>query len=69
VKDRETSKSITTLLRQFDKRIKGVWGMPWILKAKKDVLSCDKLRGDAQDCKSVDFRMGQPNSLKNYYHA
>ena len=50
MKDRETSKSITTLLRQFDKRIKGVWGMPWILKAMKDVLSCDKLRGDAQNC-------------------
>ena len=24
---------------------KGVWRMPWLSKAKKDVISCDKLRG------------------------
>ena len=24
---------------------KGVWRMPWLLEAKKDVISCDKLRG------------------------
>ena len=28
--------------------VKGVWGMPRLLEAKKDVLSCDKLRGTAQ---------------------
>ncbi len=27
---------------------KGVWGMPRLLAAKKDVLSCEKLRGVAQ---------------------
>ena len=27
------------------KVIKGVWGMPRLLEAKKDVVSCDKLRG------------------------
>jgi hypothetical protein len=27
---------------------KGAWRMPWLLAAKKDVLSCDKLRGVAQ---------------------
>jgi hypothetical protein len=26
------------------KVIKGVWRMPWHLKAMKDVISCDKLR-------------------------
>ena len=26
---------------------KGVWGMPWLSEAKKDVISCDKLRGSA----------------------
>ena len=26
------------------KVIKGVWRMPWLLEAKKDVISCDKLR-------------------------
>jgi hypothetical protein len=25
------------------KVIKGVWRMPWLLEAKKDVISCDKL--------------------------
>ena len=29
--------------------MKGVWGMPRLSKAKKDVVSCDKLRGDAND--------------------
>ncbi len=26
---------------------KGVWGMPWLSEAKKDVISCDKLGGFA----------------------
>ena len=26
---------------------KGVWGMPRLSEAKKDVISCDKLRGFA----------------------
>ena len=26
---------------------KGVWGMPRLSEAKKDVISCDKLRGGA----------------------
>ena len=30
------------------KVVKGVWGMPWLSETKKDVLSCDKLRGVAQ---------------------
>ena len=29
----------------FKKVTKGVWGMPRVLKAMKDVISCDKLRG------------------------
>ena len=29
------------------KVIKGVWRMPWHLKAMKDVISCDKLGGEA----------------------
>jgi hypothetical protein len=27
--------------------MKGVWGMPRLSAAKKDVISCDKLRGSA----------------------
>jgi hypothetical protein len=34
--------------------------MPWLSEAKKDVISCDKLRGPAQTVRSADFRMGQP---------
>ena len=30
-----------------NKRIKGVWGMPRLSEAMKDVTSCDKLRGSA----------------------
>ena len=29
---------------------KGVWRMPWLLQAMKDVISCDKLRGTANRC-------------------
>ena len=28
---------------------KGVWGMPRLLEAKKDVVSCEKLRGFANE--------------------
>jgi hypothetical protein len=31
--------------RQKKKVNKGAWRMPWVLEAKKDVISCDKLRG------------------------
>lgn len=33
----------------------------------KDVTSCDKPRGLANTNRSVDFRMGEPNTLKMYY--
>ena len=34
--------------RRFgDKLEKGVWGMPRLSEAKKDVISCEKLRGSA----------------------
>ena len=36
--------------------------MPWLSEAKKDVISCDKLRGGANNLRSVDFRMGDPIS-------
>ena len=46
---------------------KGVWGMPRLSEAMKDVISCDKLRGFANRTRSADFRMGEPNILKRYY--
>ena len=39
---------------------KGVWGMPRLLEATKDVVSCEKLRGDANDLRSADVRIGEP---------
>ncbi len=32
------------ILKKYEKVFKGVWGMPWLLEAMKDVISCDKLR-------------------------
>ncbi len=31
--------------KKYNKQIKSVWGMPRLSEAKKDVISCDKLRG------------------------
>ena len=28
---------------------KGVWRMPWLIQAMKDVISCEKLRAGAND--------------------
>ncbi len=33
------------VLKASDKLDKGVWGMPRLPEAKKDVISCEKLRG------------------------
>ena len=49
------------------KVIKGVRRMPWLSEAMKDVTSCDKLRGGANNLRSGDFRMGQPTWLKARY--
>ena len=34
--------------------------MPWHQEPKKDVTSCDKLRGAANTQRTGDFRMGEP---------
>ena len=44
----------------FGKATKGVRWMPWHMEAMKDVISCDKPRGGANNLRSEDFRMGQP---------
>ena len=46
---------------------KGVWRMPRLTEAMKDVISCDKLRVGANNPWSGDFRMGQPSRLKDGY--
>ena len=43
---RYTTLNITHLKsKKYNKQSKGVWGMPRLSEAKKDVISCDKLRG------------------------
>ncbi len=34
--------------------------MPWHQESMKDVISCDKPRGAANELRSGDFRMGKP---------
>ena len=36
--------------------------MPWHQEPMKDVISCDKLRGAANELRSGDFRMGKPTA-------
>ena len=45
---RNKSEFIVTYKNYFKKVVKGVWRMPWLSEAMKDVLSCDKLRLVAQ---------------------
>ena len=43
--------------------------MPRLSEAKKDVISCEKLRGFAHKTRSADVRMGEPGGLKNHHLA
>ena len=45
---------------QVGQAIKSVGRMTWHQEPKKDVTSCDKLRGGANNRRSGDFRMGKP---------
>ena len=44
---------------------KGIRWMPWRQEVKKDVASCDKPRGAANERRSVDLRMGKPLPRKS----
>ena len=46
---RQSSDNYNRGYRKCKKVIKGVWGMPRLLEAKKDVVSCDKPRGFANE--------------------
>ena len=48
IKDYERAR--TALAVQCDKQEKGVWGMPRLPEAMKDVISCEKPRGTAHEC-------------------
>ena len=55
---------VIRLFQKKEKESKGEWWIPRLSEAKKDVISCDKLRGGANNLLSADFRMGQPVKLK-----
>jgi hypothetical protein len=41
--------------------------MPWLSEAKKDVISCDKLRGGANNLNPQISEWGNPPWLKTWY--
>ena len=43
---------------------KGTGRMPWHQEPTKDVTSCEKLRGGANNFRSADIRMGEPTGGK-----
>ena len=52
--------------QEIDQAKKSARGMPWHQEPMKDVISCDKLRGAANELRSGDFRMGKPTER---YHT
>ena len=62
-RDEETC-STQVLKLETRKLSKSVRGMPRLSEAKKDVTSCEKLRGGANSPRSADVRMGEPGRLK-----
>ena len=47
-----------------DQARKSVGRMPWHQEPKKDVISCEKPRGGANNLRSADIRMGKPGREK-----
>ena len=50
------------LLSEKDQATKSIRRMPWYMAPKKDVTSCEKLRGGANILRSVDIRMRELNT-------
>ena len=48
-KDARFAKKKKNTSKKFEKVTKSAWGMPWLSEAMKDVISCDKLRGGANN--------------------
>ena len=57
VKIIEFSRKVKTSRKREDQATKGLRRMPWYVAPKKDVTSCEKLRGGANILRSVDIRM------------
>ena len=52
------------ILRERNQAKKSIGRMPWHQAPKKDVASCEKLRGAASRQRTVDIRMGEPGGRK-----
>ena len=48
--------------KEYNKQNKGVWGIPRLSEAKKDVISCEKLRGGAH----IHYIRKYPNGATHY---
>ena len=59
-KKQASKRSKKKLLKKEGQARKSTRGMPWRQKPKKDVTSCEKLRGIANRYRSADIRMGEP---------
>ena len=54
-------------IKRIEKKVnKGVWGMPWLSEATKDVISCDKLRGLANMNYIRRFPNGETRIVEDY---
>ena len=62
-------KTFTIETRVTRKSSKGARGMPRLSEAKKDVTSCEKLRGGANGRRSGGVRMGKPDAWKMRHHV
>ena len=51
--------------REKDQATKGLRRMPWYMAPKKDVTSCEKLRGGANIQRSADIRMRELSTSNN----
>ena len=59
---------VKTSRRREDQATKGLRRMPWYMAPKKDVTSCEKLRGGANIQRSADIRMRELSTRRVCYH-
>ena len=60
--NREPRNWIDLLVPFIGQANKSARGMPWHQEPMKDVISCEKLRGAANELRSGDIRMGKPTA-------
>ena len=68
-KAEEETERCATLCARRGQAKKSTGRMPWHQEPKKDVTSCEKLRGGANIQRSADIRMGKPGRENPGHHA